>query len=164
MGGVQAMLRAIGFDDRHRALPVEATSTVNDLDAVLPQVGDNVAIGEVIDDDVSLVQHGFDVHILARHDLPHSGNRSGELEDLDGSDQRLGWIACPVVAFPADQSVFDEGDGEPVGCKANSRSHTARAAADHHRVESVGTAHGFSSTIVISLQISVHVKGLEHMR
>ena len=88
--GVEPTLRSIGFHDRHRALPVEAAPAMDDLDAGPPQIGDNVAIDEVFDDHVSLVEHRLDVHAVARHDLSHSRNRFGELKDLDGADQRLG--------------------------------------------------------------------------
>ena len=65
--------------------------------------------------------------------------------------------ARPVVAFPADQPVFDEGDGEALGCEANCRGRAAGAAAYHHRVGSVGSAHEFSSTVVTSPNVSAHL-------
>ncbi|QFS94485.1 hypothetical protein FIV07_27320 [Mycobacterium sp. THAF192] len=159
--GVEPTLRSIGFHDRHRALPVEAAPAMDDLDAGPPQIGDDVAIDEVIDDHVSLVEDRLDVHALARYDLSHSRNRFGELEDLDGADQRLGRIARPVVAFPADQPVFDEGDGEALGCEANCRGRAAGAAAYHHRVGSVGSALEFSSTVVTSAKVSAHLTDLK---
>ena len=65
------------------------------------------------------------------------------------------------MAFPADQPIFDEGDGEPMGCEAHSRGRATGAAADHHRVESIDTAHALSSTIVTSPNVSAYLTNLK---
>ena len=72
----QTALTPFAFDYHHSSFSVEPTSTVNDLDAGLRHVGDDVVVHEMVDDDVPFGEDRVHVHPVASHDLPHTGNGS----------------------------------------------------------------------------------------
>ena len=69
----------------------------------------------MIDDGIALGEDGGDVELAQPHGFPDAGNGLRQGQHLDRAQQRLGRIACPVVAFTADEAFLHQGHLEPFG-------------------------------------------------
>jgi hypothetical protein len=88
---------------------------VEHREAVLLQRSGDALIVEMIDDGVALGQDGSHVELPQPHGFPHAGNGLRQAQYFDRAQQCLRRIACPVMAFTADQAFLDQCHLEPFG-------------------------------------------------
>jgi hypothetical protein len=105
------------------------------LDTGLFQSGHGRVIGQMVDDFVTLSEDRRYVGLIAFHRLAHAWDGFRQGEHLNWTKQCFGRIACPVVAFAANEAILDQRHLEPFGREVACRARATRTAADDGNVE-----------------------------
>ena len=109
------LLAAVGVGDGDLPLAGEPPAGVEHRQPTLLQPSGGAVIVEVVDDGVPFREDGCDVELARPDGFPDAGNGLRQGQHLDRTQQRLGGIARPVVAFAADEALLDQGHGEAFG-------------------------------------------------